>query len=122
MGPGAGEGACNRGGGANGGYLTIFGIALVGVSLIGLGLGASVFFAIAISLISIAATMIAFFLSSEPCGDARDDVNLFLNLAIAGVGGAFAVLGKQGETILIAVVQWIYGTGVSTAIEGSCRR
>ena len=112
-----GASAWKIGGGLNGGFLTIFGIALVGVSLVGLALGASVFFAVALALISIAASMIAFFLTSEPCGDGRDDVNVWLNFAIAGAGAFIGLFGKAGATIFIAIAQWVYGNAVSAALS-----
>jgi len=119
--PATGAGAYKISGGANGGYLTMFSFALGLIALIALGLGASAFFLVAVALTALAASIINFFLTSNPCGDTRDVVNMSLNLGFAGIGAILGLLGRAGETIVSAVASWVFGTGVNAALENSCR-
>jgi len=119
--PQTGDGAYKIGGGANGGYLTMFSFALGLVVLIGAGLGASAFLLVSVALTALAASIINLFLTSNPCGDARDIVNISLNLGIAGIGAIVGLLGNAGATIASAVAAWVLGAGVNAALENSCR-
>jgi hypothetical protein len=104
-------------GGSNGAYFEKFQIGLVVVGIIGSFLGASAFFIIALTLISLAASLIEFFLFTNPCGDLRDDVNLWLTLGLTGVSAVLGLFANIGQSIAAAVAGWIYGTIVRNFLE-----
>ena len=59
-------------------------------------------------------------MTTEPCGEDRDKVNLFLNLGIASIGTLFGLLGKSGQLLLSTATSFLYGLGVSSVFNEIC--
>jgi hypothetical protein len=114
--PATGAGAYKISGGANGAFLFYFGLFLTAVGLGAILVEASAFFLISIALISFADSMISFFVSAQPCGNAKDNVNLWLTVSLAGSAAITGYFGKIGANIFLAVTSWMYIEGTNTAL------
>jgi hypothetical protein len=114
--PATGAGAYKISGGANGSFLFWFGIILTIVGLIAIAVEATAFFMISIALISFTDSMIAFFESAQPCGNAKDNVNLWLTVSLAGSAAITGYFGEIGANILLAITSWMYIEGTNTAL------
>lgn len=120
--PDTGAGAYLIEGKGNGGdYLNLFGVALSVVGIAGLLMSASPVFLLLIVLISITATLVQYFLTYEPCGDARDDVALSLTAGVALVAGVLGFYAKLGASIVTSISAYIFGNIATSAIGPSCK-
>lgn len=119
--PNTGAGAYIIEGRGNGGNLGIEFAALAGLTVIGL-FGSPLFILIML-IISAWVSIMLFFITYEPCGNAKADdlgftITMFSAIATAGLG----LIGKIGNAIMVLIGGWIYTTGPLTALSGSCNK
>ena len=87
------------------------------VGLLGLALGASPAFLLAITLIAIDASIISWLSSTQPCGNAKDDVSFWLTAGLAIAAGFLGYFGTAGQNIVITFAAWIYGSTPIAALN-----
>jgi hypothetical protein len=124
--PETGAGAYLIEGSGNGSFWIEAGFAAVlgAISLAGLSLGASLFFMLAITIVSIWMTLMLFFIAYDTCGnDYADNFALALTITFALIGSVFFASSKEiiGFAIASAVIPALYAAGATTALSGGCR-